>query len=75
MADGSLKFDTKIDTGDFDKSIAMLSKAVERFSTAVDRLSGKITNGLIRLTGMPPAINLVMVLIPQFRWLTGSLIL
>ena len=45
MADGSLKFDTKIDTGDFDKSIAMLSKAVERFSTAVDRLSGKITNG------------------------------
>lgn len=45
MADGSLKFDTKIDTGDFDKSIATLSKAVERFAAAVDKLSRKITNG------------------------------
>ena len=45
MADGSLKFDTKIDTGEFDKSIASLSKAVERFSAAVDKLSGNIANG------------------------------
>ena len=44
MADGSLKFDTKIDTGEFDKSIASLSKAVERFSAAVDKLSGNIAN-------------------------------
>lgn len=45
MADGSLKFDTKIDTEGFDKSIASLSKAIERFSAAVDKLSDKIANG------------------------------
>lgn len=43
-ADGSLKFDTKIDTTDFDKSIATLEKALDRFSAAIDRLSEKIVN-------------------------------
>lgn len=44
-ADGSLKFDTKIDTTDFDKSIATLEKALDRFSAAIDRLSEKIVSG------------------------------
>lgn len=43
-ADGSLKFDTKIDTTDFDKSIATLEKALDHFSAAIDRLSEKIVN-------------------------------
>lgn len=43
-ADGSLKFDTKIDTTNFDKSIATLEKALDRFSAAIDRLSEKIVN-------------------------------
>lgn len=43
-ADGSLKFDTKIDTTDFDKSIATLEKALDRFSAAIDRLSEKIVS-------------------------------
>lgn len=44
-ADGSLKFDTKIDTTDFDKSISNLEKAFERFSATVDRLAEKIASG------------------------------
>ena len=42
MADGSLKFDTKIDTQAFDKSISTLDRAFDKFSQAVDRLNSKI---------------------------------
>lgn len=45
MADGSLKFDTKIDTQAFDKSISTLDKAFDKFSQAVDRLNSKIAAG------------------------------
>lgn len=44
-ADGSLKFDTKIDTTDFDKSVSTLEKALDRLAQSVDRLAGKIANG------------------------------
>lgn len=42
-ADGSLKFDTKIDTSDFDTSISTLEKALDRLSKSVDKLSGYIS--------------------------------
>lgn len=42
MADGSLKFDTKIDMQAFDKSISTLDRAFDKFSQAVDRLNSKI---------------------------------
>lgn len=44
-ADGSLKFDTKIDTTDFDKSVSTLEKALDRLTQSVDRLASKIVNG------------------------------
>lgn len=44
-ADGSLRFDTKIDTSDFDASISTLEKALDRFSKTVDKLSDHIAKG------------------------------
>lgn len=43
-ADGSLKFDTKIDTSDFDTSVATLEKALYRLTQSVDKLSNDILN-------------------------------
>lgn len=43
--DGSLKFDTKIDTSGFDGGMSSLSKAVERLSKAIDNLSERIAQG------------------------------
>lgn len=43
--DGSLKFDTKIDTSGFDGGISSLSEAVERLSKAIDNLSERIAQG------------------------------
>ena len=45
MADGSLKFDTKIDTGDFNKGISTLKKALDRLTEAVESLSSRMMNG------------------------------
>ena len=44
-SDGSLRFDTKIDTSDFDVSISTLEKALDRFSKVVDKLSEHIAQG------------------------------
>lgn len=44
-SDGSLRFDTKIDTSDFDVSISTLEKALDRFSEVVDKLSEHIAQG------------------------------
>ena len=41
-ADGSLKFDTKIDTSDFDASISTLEKALDRLRKSVDKLSSDL---------------------------------
>lgn len=41
-ADGSLKFDTKIDTSDFDASISTLEKALNRLRKSVDKLSSDL---------------------------------
>lgn len=41
-ADGSLRFETKIDTSDFDASISTLEKALDRLSNAVNKLSGNL---------------------------------
>lgn len=38
-ADGSLKFDTKINVKGFEEGISTLSKAMDRLTKAVDRLS------------------------------------
>lgn len=43
-ADGSLKFDTKIDTSGLEKGTGTLEKAFERLTKAVDRLSDNIFN-------------------------------
>nr|DAU79416.1 MAG TPA: minor tail protein [Caudoviricetes sp.] len=43
-ADGSLKFDTKIDTSGLEKGTGTLEKAFERLIKAVDRLSDNISN-------------------------------
>ena len=43
-ADGSLKFDTKIDTSGLEKGTGTLEKALERLTKAVDRLSDNISN-------------------------------
>lgn len=43
-ADGSLTFDTKIDTDGFDGGISTLTKAMDRLTKAVDRLSSNILN-------------------------------
>lgn len=43
-ADGSLKFDTKIDTSGLEKGTGTLEKAFERLTKAVDRLSDNISN-------------------------------
>ena len=44
-ADGSLKFDTKIDTSGLEKGTGTLEKAFDRLTKAVDRLSDNISNG------------------------------
>lgn len=41
-ADGSLKFDTKINVEGFEEGISTLSKAMDRLTKAVDRLSSNI---------------------------------
>lgn len=49
MADGSLNFDTKVDTTNFDKSIANLEKAFDKFENSVNKLSDhilKLFNGM-----------------------------
>lgn len=43
-ADGSLKFDTKIDTSGLEKGTGTLEKAFDRLTKAVDRLSDNISN-------------------------------
>lgn len=43
--DGSLKFDTKIDTSGFDSGISSLDKAIDKLSKAIDQLSARITQG------------------------------
>lgn len=53
-ADGSLKFDTKIDASDFDKSVLSLEKALDRLAESVDQLASKIVNGL---TGAADAVE------------------
>lgn len=44
-ADGSLKFDTKVNTEGFDAGMSTLTKAVERLSGLVEDLSKKIEGG------------------------------
>lgn len=44
-ADGSLNFDTKINIDGFEDGISTLSKAMNRLTSAVERLSGMIING------------------------------
>ena len=43
-ADGSLKFDTKIDTSGLEKGTGTLEKAFDRLTKAVDRLSDNISS-------------------------------
>ena len=43
-ADGSLTFDTKINTDGFDGGISTLTKAMDRLTKAVDGLSSNILN-------------------------------
>ena len=44
-ADGSLKFDTKVNTEGFDAGMSTLTKAVERLSRLIEDLSKKIDGG------------------------------
>lgn len=53
-ADGSLKFDTKINVGGFEEGISTLSKAMDRLTSAVNRLSSNI---LSRFNGAGQAIT------------------
>ena len=53
-ADGSLKFDTKIDVEGFEEGISTLSKAMDRLTSAVNRLSSNI---LSRFNGAGQAIT------------------
>lgn len=53
-ADGSLKFDTKINVEGFEEGISTLSKAMDRLTKAVDRLSSNI---LSRFNGAGQAIT------------------
>lgn len=53
MADGSLKFDTKINVEGFEEGISTLSKAMDRLTGAVNRLSSNILN---RFNGAGQAI-------------------
>lgn len=52
-ADGSLKFDTKINVEGFEEGISTLSKAMDRLTSAVNRLSSNI---LSRFNGAGQAI-------------------
>lgn len=52
-ADGSLKFDTKINVEGFEEGISTLSKAMDRLTSAVNRLSSNI---LSRFSGAGQAI-------------------
>lgn len=52
-ADGSLKFDTKINVEGFEEGISTLSKAMDRLTSAVNRLSSNI---LSRFTGAGQAM-------------------
>lgn len=42
-ADGSLKFDTKINVEGFEEGISTLSKAMDRLTGAVNRLSSNLS--------------------------------
>lgn len=53
-ADGSLKFDTKINVKGFEEGISTLSKAMDRLTSAVNRLSSNI---LSRFNGAGQAIT------------------
>lgn len=53
-ADGSLKFDTKINVEGFEEGISTLSKAMDRLTSAVNRLSSNI---LSRFNGAGQAIT------------------
>lgn len=53
-ADGSLKFDTRIDVEGFEEGISTLSKAMDRLTSAVNRLSSNI---LSRFNGAGQAIT------------------
>ena len=53
-ADGSLKFDTKINVEGFEEGISALSKAMDRLTSAVNRLSSNI---LSRFNGAGQAIT------------------
>lgn len=53
-SDGSLKFDTKIDVEGFEEGISTLSKAMDRLTSAVNRLSSNI---LSRFNGAGQAIT------------------
>lgn len=53
-ADGSLKFDTKINVEGFEEGISTLSKAMDRLTGAVNRLSSNI---LSRFNGAGQAIT------------------
>ena len=44
-ADGSLKFDTKVNTEGFDAGMSTLTKAVERLSGLIEDLSKKMDGG------------------------------
>ncbi len=54
VADGSLKFDTKINVEGFEEGISTLSKAMDRLTGAVNRLSSNI---LSRFNGAGQAIT------------------
>ena len=53
-ADGSLKFDTKINVEGFEEGISTLSKAMDRLTSAVNRLSSNIVS---RFNGAGQAIT------------------
>lgn len=44
MADGSLKFDTKVDTSGFEGGTSSLKTAMEKLTTVIERLSDNIVN-------------------------------
>lgn len=59
MADGSLKFDTKIDTDGFEKGIGTLTQVMERLIVTVEDLSGNIKNAFsgANMSGVSTAVE------------------